>query len=337
LADGATAHSATAPETSTEDAPYHANLAALPGAPSASVTGQAHFLRTEDGVRIRVAYWGQDASAGTVLLFPGRTECVEKYGPTAADLHKRGFATLAIDWRGQGLSDRLLPNPLLGHVNSFADYQRDAAAMMAHARRLNLPQPYFLLAHSMGGCIGLRSVINWLPVRAAAFTAPMWGILMKRRLRPVAWGLSSVAGPLRFGHMIAPGQDLEPYLRNGPFDGNTLTSDPEMFAFMQAQIRGAPAMALGGPTLRWLNAALRETRALAALSAPALPALTFLGTEELIIDPSRIHQRMEGWPDGRLHMITGARHEVLMETPAIRANVLDTIVTLFRGHTGDQP
>ena len=71
--------------------------------------GVAQWLTTSDGVRVRVAVWGRDAPKGTVLLFPGRTEYVEKYGRAAGDLLARGFATVAIDWRGQGLADRLQP------------------------------------------------------------------------------------------------------------------------------------------------------------------------------------------------------------------------------------
>jgi len=78
----------------------------------------AYWMACADGVRIRVAVWGADVGTrGTVLLFPGRTEYIEKYGRTAAEFAARGYATLVIDWRGQGLSDRLLEDTALGHVH----------------------------------------------------------------------------------------------------------------------------------------------------------------------------------------------------------------------------
>lgn len=70
--------------------------------------GQAHWAETSDGKRIRLGHWPCAGARGTVLLFPGRTEYIEKYGLCAADFARRGLATMAIDWRGQGLSDRLL-------------------------------------------------------------------------------------------------------------------------------------------------------------------------------------------------------------------------------------
>lgn len=306
-----------------QPAPLYAEVAEGPA------DGQAQFLRTDDGLRIRVAHWGHDAPSGTVLLFPGRTEFVEKYGRAATDLRARGFATMAVDWRGQGLAARLLDKPALGHVIDFSNYQRDVATMLAHARAVNLPQPFFLLGHSMGGCIALRSVFNGVPVQAVAFTAPMWGIRMGRGMRPVAWGLSGSAALLRLGHLIVPGQTTQTYVLRQGFSGNDLTGDRGMFDYMTAQLQAYPDLALGGPTLQWLNAALRETRRLTAMPAPAVPALTFLGTEESIVEVTRIQRRMDTWPGAELRLVAGARHEVMMETPSIRAMVFDAIAAHF--------
>ena len=121
--------------------------------------GLGHWVHTEDGLRLRLGLW-PNGSKGTVLIFPGRTEYIEKYGGAAAALAQAGYSSLAIDWRGQGLSDRLLSDRLIGHVRRFSDYQRDVQTLMAAARALDLPKPYFLLAHSMGGCIALRALVQ---------------------------------------------------------------------------------------------------------------------------------------------------------------------------------
>ena len=97
--------------------------------------GAACWVKTSDEVKIRVGYWPLKNAKGTVLLFPGRTEFIEKYGQAAAALAARGFASVAIDWRGQGMAERLLADPLVGHVNHFPDYQKDVAAMIRAVRR----------------------------------------------------------------------------------------------------------------------------------------------------------------------------------------------------------
>ena len=92
-----------------------------------------HWVQTPDGLRLRLGVWRQGAK-GTVLIFPGRTEYIEKYGGAAAALAEAGYTSLAIDWRGQGLSDRLLPDRLIGHVDRFSDYQRDVQTLLAAAK-----------------------------------------------------------------------------------------------------------------------------------------------------------------------------------------------------------
>ena len=56
------------------------------------------------------------------------------------ELLERRFAVVALDWRGQGGSARELENPRKGHVDDFALYERDVAALEAagrHAGRLD--------------------------------------------------------------------------------------------------------------------------------------------------------------------------------------------------------
>ncbi|MEL6684599.1 MAG: alpha/beta hydrolase [Pseudomonadota bacterium] len=291
--------------------------------------GVAHWLNTSDGLRIRVGHWPLAHAKGTILIFPGRTEFVEKYGMSAQAFQDRGYASLAIDWRGQGIADRMTPNRAIGHVGEFADYQYDVAATVAYAEKVGLPRPYFLLAHSMGGCIGLRALHEGLDVEAAMFSAPMWGVQMSAALRPLAWGLSTVSTPLGFDKTIAPGQVEEGYALRCDFAENTLTNDPAMWEMFGDQLRKHPDLGLGGPSLRWLNTSLREMHRLSTLPSPRVPCLTYLGTDEVIVDPFRIRARMKDWPDGTLRVIKGGKHEMLMDLPQMRDMIFDETAAFF--------
>lgn len=291
--------------------------------------GAAFWLTTEDRVRLRIGVWpgGQN---GTVLLFPGRSEYVEKYGRAARDLLQRGFSLLVIDWRGQGLADRLIDDPDVGHVARFTDYQHDVAAVMDALPGLDLPGPHHLLSHSMGGAIALRALLNGLPVRAAVFSAPMWNIHMSPLMRPAARALSFVSRPLGFGASFAPGTNgANTYVAATSFKDNALTSDADMYAYMKEQAAAHPELALGGPSLAWVHEAMRETLDLAARPSPPVPALTFLGAEESIVSPDAIRERMARWPGGSLVEVPGARHEVMMETPEIRSRIFDQTCAFF--------
>ncbi|MDG1862090.1 MAG: alpha/beta hydrolase [Yoonia sp.] len=314
------------------NAPFFSDIAQGPDG------GSANWVKTNDGLNIRVGHWvpadrgAFDALKGTVLLFPGRSEYIEKYGPSAADFMSRGYATVAIDWRGQGLSDKTTDNPLLGDVFDFKDYQRDVAAFMGHVSGLDLPKPYFLVAHSMGGCIGLRALIEGLPVKAVSFSAPMWGISMAAPMRPLAWGISGMSRKMGFEQSLAPGQSAQSYISRVAFAENTLTSDRDMFDFMRGQLDAHPELELGGPSLRWLNESLHEMRRLKEATSPELPCLTFLGTNEAIVDPAAIRSRMGNWPMGALQLLTAGRHEVMMETPVMRTEVFDAMTEYFDRH-----
>ena len=81
-----------------------------------------------------------------------------------------------------------------------------------------------------------------------------------------------------------------------------------------------------------MQAALAECRALAALPAPDLAALTALGLQERIVDTAPIHARMAQWPKGTLSLYPGAEHEVMMERPDTRARFFDESCALFDLH-----
>lgn len=309
-----------------QTAPFYADIAGGPDG------GAAHWLTTSDGLRIRVAHWNLAGAKGTVLMFPGRTEFIEKYGDAAKEFQKRGFASLAIDWRGQGIADRMTPNRAVGHVGEYADYQNDVAALMAHANELDLPRPYFLVAHSMGGCIGLRALVNGLDVNAAMFSAPMWGMEMSLPVRSAAWVLSTLSLAFGFDKKMAPGQMEEGYVLREDFAANTLTNDPDVWAMLGRQLKAQPDLGLGGPSLRWLNKSLHETRNLSKMPSPATPCLTFLGTDEAIVDPKPIKDRMKAWTNGTLRVFQGGKHEMLMDTPEIRGQVFDETVAFFESH-----
>ncbi|MFN3869342.1 MAG: alpha/beta hydrolase, partial [Hyphomicrobiaceae bacterium] len=124
--------------------------------PSGAVVGS---FAGYDGAPLRYARWEATRSPrrGTVCLFHGRGEFIEKYFETIADLRRRGFAVATFDWRGQGRSVRLLPDRLKSHIEDFAEYDKDLVRFMKDVVLPDCPPPYIALAHSMGGNILLRA------------------------------------------------------------------------------------------------------------------------------------------------------------------------------------
>jgi len=286
---------------------------------------EAYWVTSADGTRLRMGFWPK-REKGTVLLFPGRTEYIEKYGRVAADFAAAGYGMMAFDWRGQGLSDRPQHRRDMGHVVSFDEYRQDVCAFWRAIKALEVPGPFFLIGHSMGGAIGLRAIHDDLPVKAAAFTAPMWGIQMAPFLKSISTIVLALAGPLGFGKAFAP--TTGPY-EPMPFDDNTLTTDKDQFDYMARQTAAHPDLTLGGPSNRWVKAALEETAALMEMPAPDLPTVAIVGTRERIVEVEAVETRMKTWPKGQYLTIDGAEHEVLMESPDRRRASIQAIITLF--------
>jgi len=298
--------------------------------------GRAWNLRAADGVRIRIARWpAPPGGAGTVLILPGRTEYVEKYGLVAADLARAGWGAVAVDWRGQGLADRALPDSLTGHVGDFAEYQRDLRAVLDWAAGQGLdPDRMPWIAHSMGGCIALRGLVDGLRPPAVAFSAPMWGLNQPATMRA---GIAALAAAGRLvgrdgGYLPTTGPDYG--LASLAFDLNPLTRDRAQFDRMKAQIAADPRLALGGPSLRWGGAALSEMVRLARAPAPPVPVLIALGGAEKIVSPQAIHDRASRWPGAELAEYPGAEHELLMEWPQVRDDLLSRALALFARSRG---
>jgi lysophospholipase len=84
-------------------------LTSMPDNPAPSGAIEEH-IRAAEGVRLRTARWSPSSPIGTVVLLGGRGEFIEKYFEVVSELLTRGFAVAAMDRRGQGGSDRPLPN-----------------------------------------------------------------------------------------------------------------------------------------------------------------------------------------------------------------------------------
>lgn len=312
----------SAPGPHIDEAPLLIEASELP--PEAS----AVWVQAEDGVRLRLGHLAK-GSRGTVLCFPGRTEYVEKYARVARHFAAHDLGLLVIDWRGQGLAQRLCADWLRGHVGKFEDYQLDVAAMVAHAETLDLPRPWYLLAHSMGGAIGLQAVQNGLPVQAVGFSAPMWNLTMTPLARPLAQVLPRLADCLGFGGFRVPGTGDTPYVLEADPRDNLLTSDPESFTWFRNQVAAHPALGLAGPSFRWLRESMAEFTRIRETCCPDLPCRIYLGDHERIVSPEAIRRISACWEGAVLQTYPGGEHEVLMEKPEIRQAILNDLAAFF--------
>jgi len=280
--------------------------------------GVIHWLLTLDGLRLRAAHWAGGAR-GTVLLLNGRTEFIEKYLEPVAELQARGFAAWTLDWRGQGLSSRLLRDPVPGHAVRFGDLLDDVELLLD---RLVLPGlgggPLVVLGHSMGGHLAAHLLARRPRLFARGILcAPMMGFLPRHGLGGQVIRAVAVAACLVPGVAGRPGPGtsrLPPLDR--PFKGNPLTGCPDRYASDAAWMREQAALQVGGASWGWLQAA---SASMAALMRPAVvrritaPVLVLVAGDDRLVDNRATRRFAARLPQGTLVEFPGARHELLRE------------------------
>jgi lysophospholipase len=288
-------------------------------APDDVVTGK---VKTPDGVVLRFARWEAPVHGkGTVCVFSGRGEFIEKYFETVRELRQRGFAVAMMDWRGQGHSSRQLPDPRKGHVESFLEFEIDVETFMQQVVVPNCPPPYIALAHSMGGSVLLRvahSGKRWF--ERTVLVAPMIDFPRARASLPLRLLIRTLrlAG---FGSSYVPGSNVD-RARAAGFAGNPLTSHPLRYARNAAIFEADPTVGIGSPTVAWLDAAFEAMVAFRTAEYPAQidqPVLILAAGGDTIVSGAAIAGFAARLPTGSHRVIEGARHEILQEQDCYRA------------------
>ncbi len=301
-----------------------APLMGVPGADSPP-GGKGEWFRGAGGLRLRAAFWTPSklvakTPRGTVVLSPGRTEPIEKYFEVIGNFLARGFCVLAHDWRGQGLSARLLPDRLKGHARAVEEFLDDYDRLL-DAYQDRAPRPWIMVGHSMGGALNLLSLeANDSRFAGAVLSSPMLRVKTGKRSM---WSVKlAVRWNLRHGKAgdFVLGEPDDPF--GHTFETDALTTDHGRYELWRQQLYACPHLALGGPTWGWLAFALDAgERALKprALKAVSIPVTIVQGG-----DDDKVWKQTNQWAAkrlarGRYVEVPGAKHEVIMETDPLRA------------------
>ncbi len=288
--------------------------------------GIGEWFRGAGGLRLRLGYWPcANPPRGTVFISPGRSEPIEKYYEVVRDLLSRDFHVVVHDWRGQGLSARLLPDRLKCHARSaeefMDDYQRLLDSFEGRA-----PKPWLMLGHSMGAAINLATLVKGEPrITGAFFTNPM---LRVKTGKHALWAVH-----FRTNWQVNHGRGTEyvPDLFDDPFEHtfetDALTHDRARYELWHEQLFACPHLAVGSPTWGWLSFALKigqtllrdKGKVLKKLKTPI--SIVCSGDDHIIHkQPSKSFAKKLG--KGQFIEIAGAEHEVLIETDDLRRQAL---------------
>jgi len=279
-------------------------------------------IRTPDGAELRFARWAPPAGRkGTVCIFQGRGEMIEKYFEIVRDLRDRGFAVAMIDWRGQGHSSRRLRDPRKGYVRDFADYEADVEAFVQQVVLPDCPPPYFALAHSMGGAVMLRITHagkRWFD--RMVLSAPMIDLPGRATSRTVRLLLRAMRLVGQGGRYVPGGDDTLTGTR--PFVNNALTSDPVRYARNAAVLEEDPTLGIASPTVAWADTAFRAMNTFRATYYPSQirqPILMLAASNDTVVSTPAIEEFAYHLRAGSHLVIAGSKHEILQEQDRYRA------------------
>ena len=255
--------------------------------------------------------------SGTIVLLQGRAEFIEKYGEIIEGLLERRFCVAALDWRGQGGSERIVKRDRRkGHVDHMLGYVDDLVSFLDFLETTNLPRPFYCLAHSTAG----QAVLQAAPqisdrIRRAVVTAPYLKLAASPFALDMSYKLAKFLTYTGFGRAYVPGTGATA-TNTGPYKGNPMTSDPVRYKRTADFIAEHPELGLGGPTCAWVYRTMRigqEVQDQKFIAQIDLPILFLTASEDRIVS-SRASADFAEVARTVSHLgIPGARHEIMME------------------------
>lgn len=303
-----------------------------------------------NNIKLSFAIFNSPQHKKCLIISAGRSEAYLKFKELSYDFFKQGFNIYIIDHRGQGLSQRILSNSNKGYVDNFDDYADDLHHFIENIVEPNCQQniatqkfPLYLLAHSMGGAITVRYLQKYPnKLNAVVLSSPM--IAFNRGGLPNWLSNLVIKSSNKLNHWFSKEQwyfvgqsDFKPT----DFKNNLLTHSKKRFQRFMDLYQSEPKIQLGGVTVHWLQQAVITTENIFAnLANINVPLIVIQSGADSIVDNqaqnefcAQLHQlQPHSCPDGKPVVITGANHELFIESDNYREMALSTALKWFNQH-----
>ena len=278
------------------------------------------YFDTLGGEHLRWGHLPVPRARAQCVLVGGFGEFIEKYSETIRDLAARRVEVWCLDWRGQGRSckPRVLPTRPRAR-----DFDRDAGDLAAFTTtKLTRPLPRLLIAHSMGGAIGLICLARHPDLfEAAILSSPMIGLRIGRvppmLLRCITMSLRA----LGLGLCFIPGVQKWSSSRSRTPDQSRVSADAQRCAVTHAWVSANPSLQTGGVTYAWLDSALALVGRIQLpgfLAHVHTPVLLGVPQRELVVSSAAQRDAARLLPDCTLVELSESKHDPFLERDKIR-------------------
>ncbi|HHF7318721.1 Phospholipase YtpA [Haemophilus influenzae] len=252
-----------------------------------------------------------------MILVNGRAENMLKWTELAYDFYHQGYDVLLFDHRGQGYSQRIIPQK--GHLDEFCFYVDDMAKIIEKVTALFSYSTQHLLAHSMGSLISTYYLANCdHRINKAILSSPFYGIPLKHPIRDeLIIALMNILGQGE-RYVFGKGDYQQTHL-----EYNELTFCKTRMKWMNRINRKNPAIHLGGPTFRWVHLCLNAIKHLPkVIPKIEIPILILQAEKEKIVDNKNLEKLTALFPNARCEVILNAKHEILFEQDKLRKETI---------------
>lgn len=291
------------------------------------------FFTGEKNIHIHYRTYLQDGAKNCLVILPGRTEPVEKYGEVVFDLLQtdtgKNLNFYLMDHRGQGSSGKMKSPSDMGYVDQFKNYVLDLASFLKDMKLDSKCEKKFLLAHSMGAGIATAFILdhpNYFD--KIVYSSPMFKILTAPYPYSIAKAIvlaSTIAGR---GAKFALGQ--KGFDSNAKFENNHFTTSPARFDMTMSVFKSLPVTQLGDVSNNWILETMRGTKPLRSrYHEIATPLKVFHGAIETYVDIKEIVKFCDQAINCERKIFPTSKHEVLMGKDETRSVVMNSLVEFF--------
>ncbi|HCJ31191.1 MAG TPA: alpha/beta hydrolase [Pseudomonas sp.] len=251
------------------------------------------------GYKVAAQVWCPEQPVATLLILHGYYDHMGLYRHAVDWGLQMGFAVLACDLPGHGLSS----GPRAS-INEFDEYQAVLQGLLHEAAELNLPRPWHLLGQSTGGAIVLDYLLSH-PEHPQLGR----GILLAPLVRPCAWGWS------RFSYEV-----VRHFVKQIPRRYSENSGDPAFLEFIRSNDPLQPDIlpaAWVGALSRWIPRIEGTAR------SPHSPIIV-QGEADMTVDWQHNLPLLERkFTAPEILRLPDARHHLVNEHEALRAAYFD--------------
>jgi len=289
--------------------------------------GTAGFFIGKENIKIYYKIFKQEYNEkAAIVISSGRTEAAIKYKELIFDLYKRGYSIYISDHRGQGLSGRMLKEHDMGYIDNFQYYVDDLKKFYDEFVIKDKHKNIFLMAHSMGGAIGMTYLEQYpKDFNAAAFSSPMLGLV------------SPTCAAVKVLEKKEPEYIMggTPYQDDSvKFEDNTLTYSKIRYERILQAFNETTDARLGSPSYQWVTRSCKQFKYIFEnVDKIQTPLIIFSAKDEKIVAISAhkdfIKKLRKLKKDAEAYEVKDAMHELFIERDRARIDVITRSLDFF--------